>query len=168
MKTHPKRQHHSTQRLPCRQWNRAWDQATIRLRSEEQSRTYVAVDPVSEDRLRKLIASRRFGSSSYDCVLQLAGEAGYCLETALEQEGGALVLFVEWVSDEVQAQFQVKNLKPRARKHKLYRIEAPDAYHHSIQGNHTSGIGPIHCYTFSDGRTLIIDRAWGRRNASIR
>lgn len=77
-------------------------------------------------------------------------------------------LFVETVSDEVKAQFLVTDLKPRARKHKLYRIEVPNEYEHTIQESHTSIIGPIDHYRFLDGRTLVIDRAWRQRNAHIR
>jgi hypothetical protein len=147
-------------------WNQAWDQATIRLHYEERFGTYVAADPISEDRLRNLIVSKRFDQSLYDGVLRLASQAGYCLET--EQEDGTMELFVEAVSDEVKAQFVVTDLKPRARKHKLYRIEVPDEYQHTIEGNHTSIIGPIDRYAFPDGRTLVIDRAWRQRNAHVR
>ena len=77
-------------------------------------------------------------------------------------------LIVEAVSDEVKAQFSVTDLKPRARTHKLYRIEAPDECEHTIQGNHTSIIGPIDRYVFGDGRILIIDHAWRRRHARVR
>jgi hypothetical protein len=86
----------------------------------------------------------------------------------LSKRSYTMELFVEAVSDEVKAQFVVTDLKPRARKHKLYRIEAPDQCEHTIPGNHTCIIGPIDHYRFLDGRTLVIDHAWGQRNAHIR
>jgi hypothetical protein len=67
------------------QWNRVWDQATIRLKYEEPYGTYVAADPISEDRLRDLIVCKRFDQTNYDGVLRLASQAGYCLETEQEE-----------------------------------------------------------------------------------
>ena len=73
-------------------------------------------------------------------------------------------LIVEYISDAVRQLYTVVDLKPRARKHHLYRIELPEGYKLvQIQGSMT--IGPIKTYIGNDGYKLVTDRAWRRINA---
>lgn len=73
-------------------------------------------------------------------------------------------LIVEYVSDEVMQQFTVVDLKPRARKHHLYRIELPEGYT-LVEIQQSMTIGPIMTYVGNDGYKLVTDHAWRRINA---
>ena len=69
------------------------------------------------------------------------------------------------LTDAVRDSFQVEDLKPRARKHHLYRISFSEPVSTTFQDSIS---GTIHTYTFSDGKSLVISPAWGEKHAYIR